>query len=211
MELYCPPDKLNSTIKQVKIEPDNCGDNYILNNTWYVWKHSNTGTDWTIDSYSNIFKINSIGAFWKFFNNFNMLDKISYQFFIMREGIEPIWENVHNRNGGICSIKIDYFNNRNRNELGSEIMICICLLILNETLLINNMIINGISYAIKNRSILIKIWINNYNNNKNINDLLPVSFLRKIDKIIRSCEKTGYRPNSISIQYKKIIQDSNES
>jgi hypothetical protein len=209
-KIYTPPiEKYNKQIF-VKMEDDGThGDNLLLNSAWNIWKHSNNTTDWTIGSYEKIFKIDSIGSFWRFFNNFNLLDKITYQFYIMREGIMPIWEDVNNKHGGICSIKVDYFNNKNRNELGSELMVCICLLVLNETLIANNVNINGVSYAVKNKSILIKIWVNNFTNNKNLVELLPITFLKRIDSLIKYIEKPGFRPNTVSLQYKKILLDSN--
>ena len=212
--LYKPPiDIFNKKIHTDKIDKIQSGDNLLLNGSWLIWKHNNTNNDWSIDSYEKIYKINSIGTFWRFFNNFNYLDKINYQYFIMREGIMPIWEDINNKYGGICSIKIDYFNNKNRNELGSEIMICICLLLLNETLIINNEKLNGISYAVKNRSILIKLWINNFSEN-NLVELLPINFLKKIDNVIKYMEilgyKNSYKPNNVSVQYKKIMCNENE-
>lgn len=207
--IYTPPiDKYNKQSFN-RVEDDSFyGDNMLLNSKWYIWKHNNNTSDWTINSYEKIFEINSIGSFWRFFNNFNLLDKISYQYFIMREGIMPIWEDVNNKNGGICSIKIDYFNNKNRNEMGSELMMCISMLILNETFVINNKIINGISYAVKNKSILFKIWVSNYATNKNLIEMLPITFLKKIDNLIKFTEKPGFRPNTVSVQYKKIMSES---
>lgn len=208
--MYTPPIQQHNK-QLVDIEKDSGienGDNLLLNSTWNIWKHNNNTTDWTINSYEKIYNINSISSFWRFFNNFNLLDKITHQYFIMRQGIMPIWEDVNNKNGGICSIKIDYYNNKNRNELGSEIMLCICLLILNETLVQSSTSINGVSYAVKNKSILIKIWINNYDNNKNLIDCLPIILLKKIDNCIKTIDKQIYKPNTVSIQYKKIVTDS---
>ena len=98
--------------KNIYIENSNTeelGNNKELNNKWKVWVHINNNNDWTLDSYNNIYTINTIGEFWRYFNNFHLLDKINNQYFIMRDHITPIWEDINNRDGGICSIKIDYY------------------------------------------------------------------------------------------------------
>ena len=128
----------------------------------------------------------------------------------MRDHITPIWEDINNRNGGICSIKIDYYTKSNRNDIGSEIMMALCSLIFNETFITNTICINGISYSIKNKSIYIKIWINNYKNN-NITSKLPINLLNKIDNVIKQEDFTKKYYNSrISIRYNEIIPEYSE-
>lgn len=185
------------------------GDKKKFNSSWTVWRHWNDNADdWSLKSYERVYKIDSIGKFWKFFNNFNLLDKIKYQIFIMRGEITPLWEDTHNKYGGICSIKIDYFNNKNRNEIGSEIMTCIALLTINETLITTNSIINGISYAVKNKSIFIKLWINEYKKNINFIKLLPMIFLQKLDATIKMLDRSTIKTNNkVSVQFKEIIPE----
>ena len=125
----------------------------------------------------------------------------------MRDHITPIWEDINNRDGGICSIKIDYYTKINRNEIGSEIMISLCALIMNETFIQNSTCINGISYSIKNKSIYIKIWINNLNE-QNIIEKLPINMLNIIDNIIKKEDYTRkFINNRVSIRYNKIVPE----
>jgi len=200
-----------SVNKQLYIEEDwgtddnLFGNKLYLNSSWTVWRHASDCDIWTEDSYTNIYVINSIGSFWRFFNNFHLLDKVKNQLFIMRGKIKPIWEDNDNRKGGICSIKLDCFNRQGKIDMGTDVMICICLLIMNETFLTNNSEINGISYSIKNKSVLIKIWCKNYN--INVTEKLPISFFNKLDTILRGMDKHsfGKRPeNKISIRYTQI-------
>jgi len=183
------------------------GNNKELNNKWNVWVHENSTNDWTLDSYDNIYTIDTIGKFWRYFNNFHLLDKINNQYFIMRDFITPIWEDINNREGGICSIKIDYYTKINRNEIGSEIMITLCTLIMNETFIQNSTCINGISYSIKNKSIYIKLWISNLYKD-NIIDKLPINLLNIFDNIIKKEDYTRkYINNRVSIRFNKIIPE----
>lgn len=167
---------------------------------WIVWLHNIENKSWTLDSYINIYTINNIISFWKFFNYFHLINKKIWHIFIMREGIMPIWEDDKNKNGGICSLKLD-FGYKNKNELSSEIMACLCLLIINETLVLKPNVINGISYASKlNRSIFIKLWIDDYKNNLDFVNTLPKSLLQLMNNRMMKEEKS----NNISILYKKV-------
>ena len=171
------------------------GEKLYLNSIWSVWVHRADCKSWTEDSYINIYNIESISSFWKFFNYFHLLNKYENQFFIMKNKIKPIWEDNANRNGAICSIKIDSKNN----SLVSEAIISLCLLIMNETLLSNySEIINGMSIAYKSRSILLKIWYND--RTKILTDYLPFTLIEKIENTIR----TNKDDNCISIQCKQI-------
>lgn len=182
------------------------GNNCFLGSQWSVWVHKSDCADWTESSYENIEIIKSIGSFWKFFNNFHLLDKTTNQLFVMRDQIKPIWEDNENRKGGICSIKLDCFSRYGKMDLGSEVMICLCILMMNETLIPSNQEINGISYSVKNKSVLIKIWYKDFRSN--IADKLPLSFFNKLDMLMRNTFKAPYGnrklENLISIQCKPI-------
>lgn len=186
-------------------ESTEIGNVLYLNSPWTVWVHKLDCKVWTEDSYTNIYIIDNIGSFWRFFNNFHMLDKIKNQFFIMRNKIKPIWEDNDNRNGGICSIKIDCFSKQGKIDVGIEIMICVCLLIMNETFVQNSEEINGISYSIKNRSVLIKVWVRNFC--YKITDKLPIGLFSKLDTIMRNLDKSSLMKrdeNKVSIRYTQI-------
>ena len=183
------------------------GEDKQLNSKWNVSLH-NVDKNWDLESYDDIFNFDTIGGFWKFFNNFHLLDKIKNHVFIMRDGITPIWEDVNNRNGGICSFKIDYLSKGGRNDIGSEIMMSLCILLITETFVRENICINGISYAIKNKSIMIKLWIKNFDDNIHFQNRLPVNFFNKLDFILRNCDVNhGYSFNDtskVNVKYSKI-------
>ena len=192
--------------KKLYVEPENyceekeneLGNTKFLNSSWTVWIHkANVGPEienWTEDTYTSIYVINSIGTFWRFFNNFQMLDKINYQYFIMRNKIKPIWEDNNNRNGSICSFKVEY---------GPCAMTCMSLLIMNETFMMGNEDINGISYSVKNKIILIKIWYKI--GSSKVVDKIPIEFMNRLDAFIKNNDKYGRRDNSsITIKYSKI-------
>lgn len=186
--------------KEKKIEV--CEAQCYLNSRWTIWVHRNECMDWTESSYKDIWSIDSLETFWQFFSFFHLLDKENNQFFMMRNKIKPIWEDNYNREGGICSIKMDCYDKNNSYDIGSEVMICFCMLLVNETFIFDNNEINGISYSIKNRSILIKIWSKNFKND--ISEKIPKNLINKISLVIKNCCPHKKINNYISIRYTEI-------
>ena len=159
----------------------NLGDDKKLNSYWTVWVHRTSCNDWKITGYQKIYVINSIGSFWRFFNNFQMLNTYQNNIFIMREEIAPIWEDVNNKFGGICSLKIDSTQRGLKTDLSVEIFTIMSMLIMNETFISNNKTINGISFAIKKRSSLLKIWTKTYDETIDFIKQLPVPLINKFN------------------------------
>ena len=128
------------------IDYGDIGNDLKLNSQWTMWLHQTDNNDWTLHGYQKRYVINSIGSFWRCFNNFQFFDLYKNQIFNMRDEIAPIWEDVNNKFGGICSIKIESTQRGFKTDISTEIFVSICMLIMNETLIASNdTIINGIS------------------------------------------------------------------
>jgi hypothetical protein len=188
------------------------GDEMKLNSTWIVWIHENSNPEWDLRSYTSIFNIDSIGSMWRFLSVLDNLDKNVRQYYIMRDGITPIWEDNNNKNGAICSIMIDNMNRNGRHsrgDLGVDAFAAICILVMNESFVKNNMDINGLCYSIKSRSVLIKLWVKDYETNKYFVDKLPITILKALDTVISGMESRGNINKSngksrVSVQLKQI-------
>lgn len=176
-----------------------------LNTDWTLWCHKNTNLNWKAESYEYITNINTIDKFWEIFNNFHKLNKDEYQYFIMRDKIKPIWEDNNNRNGGILSYKLNLYNATPKDD-GSLYFTILSLLILNETFTKKmDTMINGISYAMKNNNVLIKIWYNNWNDKTIENDKSKKELEDKIRILIDNTNKQKRNNMSnFSIRYSKI-------
>ena len=184
------------------------GDSMKLNSKWTIWIHDNEDTDWSVGSYRAIYEIDSVGKMWRFLNVFDNLNKTVRQYYIMREGITPIWEDNNNKEGGICSIMME--NNRNVSNLSGNIcvdtFISILCLVMNETFVINNMDINGLCYSVKQKYALIKLWVKNFSTNKNFIDKLPISLLNTVSNILDNGQRSSKLNRSkISVQIKQIV------
>ena len=196
-------------------ENKNIGNDLFFNSKWNVWIHKSSNSDWDISSYEKIYTITNISTFWRFFSNYQMIDKIDNQIFIMRDDIKPIWEDNANKNGGTCSIKFNYitnkYNNENTDDFGSGVMIALCMLIMNETLIQEKNEINGISYSVKSNGVIIKIW--NKNNKYEIATKLPVKLFNDINYILKSKALINKKNNTVidnKVSIKYIVNKLSE-
>jgi len=224
-EKYVPPSMVykkievvnydNNTTEELTMynEEKTNGFDLKLNSLWKLWIHENDNEKWDIDSYDFNSNIDNIASLWRFLNSFNNLDKFNRQFYVMRDGIMPIWEDNNNKNGVICSFRIENINVNPKiyNDVGVDIFSCFCIMVLNECFTLKNSDINGLCYSIKNKNILIKFWIKNYEENKNFIEKLPLPILTMLENIINSLDTKKYHKmnsNKISIQVKQIFPEN---
>ena len=160
-------------IQQKQSEEPTPVNDIKLTSNWVLWYHKVTSNDWTLDSYEKLFVIHSAFEFWSVFNNLNLLGMEYVHLYLMREDVNPIWEDESNRNGGICSIKITF-------DESYSLFEDLCSYMVTETLLQNdvNKEINGISFSPKvnsrNSFAIVKVWSKDKNVNviKNLNESL---------------------------------------
>jgi len=150
----CNTNDSNITYKKQKSDSGEC---HKLPYSYVLWSHDANCSDWSINSYKKLCTINNVSQFWKLFNNFDKLGININNFFIMKEGILPMWEDENNKNGGICSFKADSSNILRLWEY-------IACMLVNNMLTVDNYDINGISLNSKNNWGLIKIWNRDSNN-----------------------------------------------
>ena len=122
-----------------------------LNDTWVIWIHKIYDKNWLKESYKQIYKFNTIEGFWKFYNS--IPDFSMNMFFIMREGVFPLWEDKHNIDGGTWSYIIE------KEEINSYWK-TMSIKLIGETLTNYDSImdINGISLSPRTNVAIIKIW-----------------------------------------------------
>lgn len=126
-------------------QPPKLLDDYVL------WVHDLNNKNWTINSYEKKYEFNNVETFCGFVNNFYRLGYKHMHFFLMKKGVDPIWEHEENRNGGVCSIKIDI------DQCGDIFTDLICRMVTNSLSSVSDDI-NGVSISPKNNWAIIKIW-----------------------------------------------------
>jgi hypothetical protein len=121
-----------------------------LSSRYTCWFHNPNDTNWSPNSYHEILNFATVEEFWTLHKAINPSMIENGMFFIVKEGILPIWEDQHNVDGGCISFKIEQ-------SLAFREW---------ENLLVNyisgNMDarINGVSISPKKNFNIIKLWFN---------------------------------------------------
>lgn len=185
-----------------------------INNSWIVWYHNPSDTEWGKTSYKDIIEITSIEDYCVLKNSWNAcLPKVSEgMFFLMRKlkngiSIYPQWEDTRNIEGGCWSFKII-------KEQCESVWFTLMKHVMGECLIkktIDYSIINGISISPKKHFSIVKIWLSK-NNIEYITELLgeDVQFLNLQSSIytkhssnIQKDSKKNARIQHASSRYKK--------
>ena len=135
------------------------GETY-LDDTWTLWFHVPSDSDWTNSSYDQVSTVSSANNFWAVQSLLG--DKIrNGMFFLMREHVFPCWDDPHNAKGGCLSMKVS-------NEAAPKFWEDLCAVVLSENLLLQepgadpvdpHEHVNGVSITPKNSFCVFKLWI----------------------------------------------------
>ena len=143
-----------------------------LHDTWNLWAHLPHDTSWSLDSYKKITTFRLVEEIIAL--NHNLPDTLikNCMLFLMRDGIQPIWEDEKNRNGGCFSYKI---NNRNVVDVWKQLSYAI----VGETISMNNDFrsdVTGITISPKKNFCIIKIWMSGCSH-QNTQQISPIKGL----------------------------------
>lgn len=130
---------------------------HTLSDTWILWAHLPHDTDWSIKSYTKIYEFNTVEQAITVTEMLPPKLIINCMLFLMRKGIQPIWEDERNRNGGCFSYKIV---NKDVPAAWKQMS----YLLVGETMSQNVKIlphINGITISPKKNFCIMKIWVAN--------------------------------------------------
>ena len=183
---------------------ENLYENELPNN-YRILAHHNDDKNWDYLSYHNITTMTKWRELGQFFNTLNTIagecKYTDFDIFIMKNEISPMWEDIENRNGSICSIKIDSITD------GYELLRNLSYHMVNNTLLkfTPNLwdIVNGLSFSPKKIDnynldsfcVIIKIWFKvNILNYGNIDKLFN-------DNIAESINRYSIKVKSIKPEY----------
>tara|TARA_B110000483_G_C17750160_1_gene371994 strand:- start:1 stop:525 length:525 start_codon:yes stop_codon:yes gene_type:complete len=126
-----------------------------LEDKWVLWAHLPHDTNWNLDSYKNIYTFTCVEEVIAIIDLLPHKLVSNCMLFIMREGINPVWEDPKNRGGGCFSYKV---NNKNVYECWKKLS----YVLTGESLISNYKIqktINGITISPKKNFCIIKIWL----------------------------------------------------
>ena len=137
-----------------------------LSNRWVLWAHFPHDTDWSVNSYKKVAMFDTVESVVAVTES--LPDKLvkNCMLFLMKEGIQPIWEDPLNRDGGCFSYKTHNkdvcmaWKNLTYAVTGESVTS-------DEDLLSS---VNGITISPKKNFCIIKLWLRNcsHQNPRNI-------------------------------------------
>ena len=130
-----------------------------LHDKWTLWAHLPHDTDWTFNSYKKIMTFKSVEAALTLYETLPEKMIKNCMLFLMREGINPTWEDEKNREGGSFSYKVN-------NKIISKTWKHVSYALVGETLASDvkmSSVVNGITISPKKNFCIIKIWMGNCN------------------------------------------------
>ena len=169
-----------------------------LNTNWIMWYHNPNDSNWEMSSYYKVLEIRTIENFWEACQVMKEDHIQSGMFFLMREGVNPVWEDSFNIDGGCWSFRV---SKKDVAKMWQELLI----IVLGEQLMVDSNhsnTINGLSLSPKRSFCLIKIW-NNSTQLQDINHLMPIYGVNT-DEII-------YKAHVESIDKDKIKKETNQN
>ena len=142
---------------------------YSLSDKWVLWAHLPHDTDWTLKSYYKIHAFNDLKDSILLNNSFSDDFIRNCMLFLMKDKINPIWEDPNNKNGGCFSFKV---NNKDVPSIWKILLYTI----VGETVSNDNKFLEnicGITISPKKTFCIIKIWTRtcNYQNPTILNNI----------------------------------------
>ena len=132
---------------------------HILNDSWTLWAHMPHDAEWGLSSYKKIIDFNTVEEAIVLTESIPHNVIRNCMLFLMRKGIDPMWEHATNRCGGSFSYKVC---NKNIPVTWRDLT----YKLVGETMVLNQSIqraINGITISPKKNFCVIKIWMANCN------------------------------------------------
>lgn len=144
-----------------------------LSDNWTLWAHLPHNTDWSLKSYIPIHTFTTVEEAIAVTESLPGPLVENCMLFMMRQGVNPIWEDPKNRDGGCFSYKV---LNKNVAKAWSELTYrVIGGSISSGTPFVNS--VTGITISPKKNFCIIKIWMTNCNH-QNPNVVAPVKGLQ---------------------------------
>ena len=147
--------ELDNSIESTHSKLSNESQYHMLDDKWTLWAHLPHDTDWTVKSYKKIMTFDSIESAIVLYET--MPEKMikNCMLFLMRDGIQPTWEDERNRNGGCFSYKV---SNKVIVNAWKKASFAIIGETITEEMKLSKQI-NGITISPKKNFCIVKIWL----------------------------------------------------
>ena len=130
-----------------------------LSNKWTLYAHLPHDTDWSLRSYKTILETSKLEEYITVIESLPDTIICNCMLFIMKDNINPIWEDTNNRNGGCFSYKVT-----NKNVV--KVFKNMAYKLIGNTLLKDKVknTVNGITISPKKNFCIIKVWFKDCSN-----------------------------------------------
>ena len=133
---------------------------HMLSDRWTLWAHLPHNTDWSINSYIQIYTFVSIEETIAVTETLPPILVENCMLFLMKEGNRPTWEDQQNRNGGCFSYKE---SNKNVYHVWRDLTyVVVGGTISKQDSFVNK--VTGITISPKKNFCIIKIWMSDCSN-----------------------------------------------
>ena len=130
-------------------------DVLTLKDNWTLWYHLSSDNNWNIDSYKKIIEFSTVNDCCSLTKHLNDMYICNCMFFLMKNDINPVWEDSYNINGGCFSLKIP--NRLVYNTWNSLIYSIVGRTVFQKDGHMDT--VNGITISPKKYFCIIKIWM----------------------------------------------------
>lgn len=144
--------------------------NFELKNKWILWFHKVNDNNWGLDSYSKIYEIKTYHDLLFIMQSIDNIT--SGMFFFMKEGINPVYEDENNINGGYWSLRV---SKKDSFDYWEKILYYLAVDKLTEN---KDDLINGVSVSPKINNCIFKIWNRSFNNINNEHLRKDLNFIK---------------------------------
>lgn len=124
---------------------------------WVLWAHLPQDPDWTVKSYKKIYTFKTVEETIGITESLPADLVKNCMLFIMRENVNPMWEDPKNRNGGCFSYKVS-------NKSVVDVWRDLTYVLIGDTISTNSTFVNsvtGITISPKKNFCIVKIWMTN--------------------------------------------------
>ena len=115
---------------------------------WCFWYHMLENDSWDVKSYRMVYSFATVRDFWRMQNNLPPV--FAGMYFVMKDGIMPVYEDAQNLNGALYSFRI---MKKKLQEVWNELLMSL----IGNTLYPDPEAVNGVS--INPKSCVIKVWL----------------------------------------------------
>jgi len=130
--------------------------NFKLKHKWVLWFHKINDNQWNLESYQRVCEVDTYNDL--VFLISTLKNITAGMFFLMKDGINPVFEDVNNKDGGYWSLRV---NKKDSVDYWNKLIYYICF----ENITISDEYetkINGLTISPKINNCIFKIWTSDY-------------------------------------------------